>query len=417
MVTREHRYMPSLDGLRAICIAGVLFIHMPPPSGHPWLEAVRARGWYGVDMFFVLSGFLITWILAVEAEATGTVSLGRFYRARTLRLLPAYCTTIVLVLAGSRLFGIAEGNASYRLAHLWPLFLTYTLNIWMAATAIWPWGVSHFWSLCVEEHFYLSWSAIVKRWGPARILPFALCALPALAVYRSAWYLWMNRGHLTEPSTAAFFRIYYATDTRIDAILVGCALALLIRERRLEALWTRLERARWLSPLALIVACGTIAWITQERWRIQTFGYTAMALASSTLLAAIFLQPQSLLARLLAIRPLVYVGRISYGIYLVHAPLLAAFEVKLGFSAQHIEPARYLRMFVTLAAVSIAAAGLHYRFVERRFLAMRGPRPFLAEARSAGLAARGAREVEPAASNDSARSAGVPTGGSNIRAL
>ncbi len=409
MVTREHRYLPSLDGLRAICIAGVLFIHMPPPSGHPWLEAVRARGWYGVDMFFVLSGFLITWILAVEAEATGTVDLGRFYRARTLRLLPAYCSIIVLVLAGSRLFRIAEGNAAYRLAHLWPLFLTYTLNIWMAATAIWPWGVSHFWSLCVEEHFYLSWSAIVKRWGTRRILPFALWALPALAAYRSGWYLWMNRGHLAAPSTAAFFRIYYATDTRIDAILVGCALALLLRERRLEAMWIRLERARWLWPLALVAACATIAWVTEERWRIQTFGYTAMALASSTLLAAIFLQPQSLLSRFLALRPLVYIGRISYGIYLVHAPLLAAFEVKLGFSAQYIEPARYLRVFAALAAVSIAAAGLHYRFVERRFLAMRRRRPFLADGRGAGAGAL-APGAEAVAPEGAAR-------GSDVRAL
>src|SRR5262249_1788409 len=163
----------------------------------------------------------ITWILAVEAEATGTVSLGRFYRARTLRLLPAYCTTIVLVLAGSRLFGLAEGDAFYCPAHLWPLVLTFPLNIWIAAAGDCPWGVG------VDEKCRLAWAGIGKRWGPARILPFALCALPALAVYRSAWYLWMNRGHLTEPSTAAFFRIYYATDTRIDAILVGCALALL----------------------------------------------------------------------------------------------------------------------------------------------------------------------------------------------
>ena len=138
MIAREHRYVPSLDGLRAICVAGVLFIHMPLPNGHPWLEAIRSRGWYGVDMFFILSGFLITWILAVEVDTTGTVNLGRFYRARTLRLLPAYLSTILLVLAGSHLSEIAQGDESYRLANLWPLFLSYTLNIWMAATAIWP---------------------------------------------------------------------------------------------------------------------------------------------------------------------------------------------------------------------------------------------------------------------------------------
>jgi peptidoglycan/LPS O-acetylase OafA/YrhL len=383
MIAREHRYVPSLDGLRAICIASVLFIHMPPPSGHPWLEAIRSRGWYGVDMFFILSGFLITWILAVEVESTGTVNLGRFYRARTLRLLPAYLSTILLVLAGAYLFRIAQGNESYRLAELWPLFLSYTLNIWMAATAIWPWGVSHFWSLCVEEHFYLSWSAAMKRWGVRRIVRLSLIAIPVVAGYRIGWYLWMNHGHLAAPSRASFFRIYYATDTRIDAILVGCAVALLLREARLEGLWRRLESAVWFPPLALCATLGTIAWVTQYRWRTETFGYTVMAMVSSTLLLAIFLQPQCWIARLLAARPLVHLGRISYGVYLFHAPLLAALEVKLHFSAQYIEPARYLPVFSLLAFGSIAMAALHYRAVERRFLAMRGPRPFLANSRTA----------------------------------
>jgi peptidoglycan/LPS O-acetylase OafA/YrhL len=383
MIAREHRYVPSLDGLRAICIAAVLFIHMPPPSGHPWLGAIHSRGWYGVDMFFILSGFLITWILAVEAEATGTVNLGRFYRARTLRLLPAYLSTILLVLAGSQLFKIAQGNESYRLAHLWPLFLSYTLNIWMAATAIWPWGVSHFWSLCVEEHFYLSWSAVMKRWGLRRVLRIALFAIPAVAVYRSGWYLWINHGHLGAPSRASLFRIYYATDTRIDAILVGCALALLVRETRLQWLWRRLESAAWFPSLALLAALGTIGWVTQYGWRIETFGYTVMAMASSTLLLAIFLQPQCWIARLLATRPLVHLGRISYGIYLFHAPLLTGMEVKLHFSAQYIEPARYLPVLSLLVLGSVGAAALHYFAVERRFLAMRGPRPFLANLRVA----------------------------------
>ena len=393
MIAREHHYVASLDGLRAICIAAVLFIHMPPPSGHPWLEAIRNRGWYGVDLFFILSGFLITWILAVELETTGTVDLWRFYRARTLRLLPAYLSTIVLVLAGSYLFEIAQGNQCYRLAWLWPLFLTYTLNIWMAATAIWPWGVSHFWSLCVEEHFYLSWSMIMKRWGLRRVLWMSLFAIPLVAAYRTGWYLWMNRGHLAAPSEASFFRIYYATDTRIDAILVGCALALLVREARLQGLWRRLESSTWFPPLALLATLGCIAWATQYRWRTETFGYTVMAMASSTLLLAIFLQPQCWIARLLATRPLVHIGRISYGIYLFHAPLLAGLEVKLGFSAQYIEPARYLPVLGLLMLGSVGAAALHYRAVERRFLAMRGPRPCLANSRAAP--ARSATRGQP----------------------
>jgi peptidoglycan/LPS O-acetylase OafA/YrhL len=419
MVAREHRYVASLDGLRAICIAAVLFIHVPPPSGHPWLEAIRSRGWYGVDMFFILSGFLITWILAVEVEATGTVNLGRFYRARTLRLLPAYLSTIVLVLAGAQLFEIAQGNESYRLADLWPLFLSYTLNIWIAATAIWPWGVSHFWSLCVEEHFYLSWSAVMKRWGARRVLRMALIAIPAVAAYRTGWYLWLNYGHLAAPSEASFFRIYYATDTRIDAILVGCALALAVREARLQSLWRRLESTAWFSPFALLATLGTLAWVTQYRWCVETFGYTVMAIASSTLLLAVFLQPRCWIARLLAARPLVGLGRISYGVYLIHAPLLAALEVKLRFSAHYIEPNRYLPVLGLLTFGAIGAAALHYRAVERRFLAMRGPRPFLADSRAASFAPRraGTPTDKIDAKADSARRGPAPARGPDADAI
>ena len=233
------------------------------------------------------------------------------------------------------------------------------------------------------EHFYASWSAIMKRWEPRRVLQMALFAIPIIAAYRTGWYLWMNYGHLAAPSKASFFRIHYATDTRIDAILVGCALALAVREARLQGLWRRLETAAWFPPLALLATLGTIAWATQHRWRTETFGYTVMATASSTLLLAILLQPQCWIARLLAARPLVHLGRISYGIYLFHAPLLTGLEVKLRFSAQQIEPGRYLPVFGLLVLGSVGAAALHYRVVERRFLALRAPRPFLSNSRLA----------------------------------
>ncbi len=375
---QKHSYVPSLDGLRAVCILSVIFFHVPAPAGHPWLQAVRSRCWYGVDMFFILSGFLITWILAVEFDQTGHVDLGYFYRARGLRLLPAYCTALLLVLCGSYVLGNRPGAGFYDPARIWPLLLTYTLNLWIAATAIWPQGLSHFWSLCVEEHFYLSWSLVFRRWGTARALRIALAAIVGVLFYRIGWYLYMNWSHLASPSQASYFRIHYATDTRIDAILIGCALALLMRERRLEGFWHRLRSTRWLPALALAVAIACIAWMTEHRWRQITFGYTAMALASGGLLTAIFLQPRCLIGRILATRPLVGIGRISYGIYLFHAPLLVALEAHFGFYANYVPSSRYVVTLAGLTLSSITVAAIHYRLVEQRFLAMRKPRSFLA---------------------------------------
>jgi peptidoglycan/LPS O-acetylase OafA/YrhL len=377
LIARKHSYVPSLDGLRAVCIAAVIFFHLPLPGGHPWIEAVRSRCWYGVDMFFILSGFLITWILAVEFEDTGSIDLGYFYRSRSLRLLPAYFTATVLVFCGGYLLGGGRGAHFYPAARLWPLFLTYGLNLWMAATATWPMGISHFWSLCVEEHFYVSWSLVFRRWGGARALRIALAAIVVVALYRTGWYLFMNWGHLAVPSRASYYRIHYATDTRIDAILVGCALALLMREARLDRFWRAVRSLPLFPTLALIAALGCIAVATRYGWRQSTFGYTAMALASSTVLAAIFLRPECWIGRILATRPLVAIGRISYGIYLFHAPLLAAFETKLGSYGDYTQSHRYFVMLGAVVLTSIAFAAIHHRLVERRFLAMRKPRSFL----------------------------------------
>jgi peptidoglycan/LPS O-acetylase OafA/YrhL len=103
-----------------------------------------------------------------------------------------------------------------------------------------------------------------------------------------------------------------------------------------------------------------------------------MALASGTLLAAIFLRPECWIGRLLATRPLVAIGRISYGIYLFHAPLLVAIEARVGFYADYIQARHYLPVLAAVSLASVAIAALHYRLVERRFLAMRKARSFLA---------------------------------------
>lgn len=251
LIGGEHTYVPSLDGIRAISIAAAMFFHLPAPPGHWGIQAVRLGCLYSVDMFFILSGFLITWILAVEVETSGTLDLGYFYQARILRLVPAYVTAIALRFAVGEAFRLEDGGYFDLLEQLLPYLLTYTLNIWMAITAQWPLAISHFWSLCVEEQFYLSWALILKRWGLVRCRSIVIYSVPILAIYRLGWYLVMNWGHLGTPSRASVYRIYYATDTRIAAILVGCALALMLRDERTRQFWLRVASwplATWIWP-------------------------------------------------------------------------------------------------------------------------------------------------------------------------
>lgn len=123
---------------------------------------------------------------------------------------------------------------------------------------------------------------------------------------------------------------------------------------------------------------GCIIWVTQYRWRIYAVGDTLVQFPLSALFITIFLQPRSRLARLMAARPLVSIGRISYGIYLFHMPILLLFAYSLHFSFESIRPQQYWPMLIAYSAVSVTFAALHYHFIERRFLALRRPRAFMA---------------------------------------
>src|SRR5215475_6331069 len=145
----RHAYVPAFDGLRGVAILPVVLLHvgaMTLPNGPLLFELTRA--WYGVDLFFVLSGFLITWILLTEIDATGTIDLRRFYGRRFLRLAPAYVTMLTAVLAGAVILHRPEVKQVPRVV---PALVTYTYNYQIAL------GGTHFdilvavWSLCVEE--------------------------------------------------------------------------------------------------------------------------------------------------------------------------------------------------------------------------------------------------------------------------
>jgi peptidoglycan/LPS O-acetylase OafA/YrhL len=366
------RYIAAFDGMRALCIAAVIVFHVIS-TDHPWLENLARRGWCGVDVFFVLSGFLITWIIVVEFDHTGAINLPRFYARRALRLQPAYFSglfgfTLLLFLFHREKFFIVM--------HAMPYFLTYTMNF--AAAFAWipfpPYGQA--WSLCIEEQFYLCWPWTLRRFGSRKCFRIALGVVIFVMLYRSGLYAWLNRGHLGITSDESLDRLFYGTDTRIDTILTGCATALALREPALQKYFQRLREWRWFTAVASVIALVAFVWATggafKGGWRSTTIGFTLMAVTTAFVILAVFLQPQSMLSRWLSWPPMVFVGKISYGIYLFHPPFWEALARLMGLRFGAVGSVRQELVALVLVFVgSIFIAWAHFQLVEKRFLALR----------------------------------------------
>jgi peptidoglycan/LPS O-acetylase OafA/YrhL len=385
----ERGRIPSLDGLRAAAILLVLFAHANVSGRYKeLLGTLRWRaGFLGVQIFFVLSGFLITTLMLREARRTGRVGVGAFYLRRSLRILPAYLAFLAALLVlgacgGARLAG-----------RDWLALATYTVNFVPDVAG----QVHHVWSLCVEEHFYLLWPLLAAGLTLPRCRAAALAALPlALAV---RWWL-----HLAPPTAGDPAHDW--TFARLDDLAVGCLLAFLAT----DAAWrARLDRAvagpgRAALVLAALLAAPSAFSLTVGSWLFPpalaalwvSAANFVQSLAIALLLWAVATRPGGPAGRLLN-WPLVRgLGVLSYSVYLWH-PLFFPRE-----------PGGPLTTFPLNLLGVFAAAGMSYFLVERPFLALKGrlehkPRraPKLAgAARSPGVVRRPAR---PAAQPAGAR--------------
>ncbi|MFJ4920692.1 acyltransferase family protein [Streptomyces sp. NPDC088725] len=342
-----------MDGLRTLAVVLVMVYHLEP--------GLLPGGALGVDVFFTISGFVITRLLLAEFARTGNVAMRSFYWRRWLRLVPALmivCAVCAVLAFATELPGFDGAWASIGLA------ATFLVNI---ARAVQPGAygdvtgvLGHAWSLGVEEQFYLLWPPLLllllRRVGARTVVLVAavLCLLPM--VWR--FVLW--------DSTAAH-RIYNGTDTRADQLLIGALLALVVArlhadDLRLAALRRWSGRLAWpaMAVLALIVwqvpMTGSSAWSAP----FYTVGFLLTALLSATVVAALELQPRGRLSRALSLAPVAWVGRnLSYGLYLWHYPLgklLSGLGMETGLNTWHA-PA-------TIAA-SFAVATASYFLVER----------------------------------------------------
>jgi peptidoglycan/LPS O-acetylase OafA/YrhL len=367
-----HR--PSLDGFRGLAVLAVMSQHFLDALG--FRSSPSTGGFLGVDMFFVLSGLLITTLLLEERQSRGIVSLRQFYVRRALRLLPAL---VVLLVAATILGSVlplgavrAPSSPDAPLNDRWTGVLVVLGFVANWAIILSPLrdsspgivDLSHTWSLSVEEQFYLVWPPLLIWLCGRGIDRGRLLGLVGLGIV-GAWLLKALLWHAGE----GFWRVYAGSDTRADSLLVGCALGILATENCLptKGLGRRfLQLGSVVAGLFLAAAIVAIPYV--DRRFLYYGGFTAVAVSAAFVLAAVLVSPVSRMSRLLGSGWLVWVGRLSYGFYLWHIFLLA-------YCVDHFGPGP---LSAGLGAVlTLVVVPLCYYLVERPFLRLkpRGGRP------------------------------------------
>ena len=337
-----NRRLPALDGVRGVAILLVILHNQAGryPSLH--LQSLFANGWMGVDLFFVLSGFLITGILVDTRESKGY--LKNFYARRCLRIWPLYYSLLVFMFVLVPLLRPSEAHTVFDRSSPWwayPLFLqNFLVPSPTAATG--PLGIT--WSLAIEEQFYLVWPWVVRFCSAAQLRRIALaviCLSPVLRLYLSLHHV----------------DIYPNVFCRLDGLMLGALLALVVRSDTF--LPSKLMKHAWMAlfiaaPLALVTEALNARWIA--------FSFTALASASFVYLS--LFSEQRWLRVALTNRFMVYTGTISYGLYLLH---------KIPFDMAHafrLERYPFLVLPILVAA-GYAMAALSWNLLEKPFLRLK----------------------------------------------
>lgn len=358
----SRRHVDALDGLRGVAILLVLlhgFDVLQNVSG-----AVRAfdvvldAGWIGVQLFFVLSGFLITGIL-LDTRASPSYYRSFFLR-RVLRIFPLYYGVLFVAFAIIPwLVPVAQDYGRHQV-WLWTYLANYVSPFGYGEAAF-----PHFWSLCVEEQFYLAWPFLV-RFGSIRGVALFSAALVVIAA-ASRVYL---RLHFAEP--VGHETAYMFTPCRVDALAIGALAAVVTRVEWLASRWRRFG-SRNLYMLGAVVICAGLlgGGIGRVGMAMQFFGYPIIALGFALVLLAA-LQGETWATRVLSAAPLRRCGTYSYGMYVFYAPLHLFVGLPLLARLQRA-PSFVESMGYELAAIAatFALGALSYHVYERRFLALK----------------------------------------------
>lgn len=357
-------YRPELDGLRALSIALIFIAHI----GYPWqslMGSFMPGTFAAVDLFFMLSGFLLTTLLFEERRATGGFSFKGFYRRRALRLLPALIFMLAVLIPWT--IQQHETIGTFLVAEVYVLFYVANWAVILGHDGIIPFSLSHTWTLAIEEQYYLIFfPLLIGLLGLFKKLRTVTWILVGLVVL-----VWIDRYFSALHTTPGTFEtsLYIRTDARADALLIG----------PLVAIW--LQSGNRITPRLRLLGIPAVAFLTwiilyahvNDPW-VYFWGFGAIDIAWAFVLIAI-LGGGNPFTKLFQLRPVVWTGKISYGLYLWHMPIF-------------IETMRHTRYrdlphwlpFTLAVVLTYVAATFSYYVVERPFLRRKRPRGQVIEA-------------------------------------
>ena len=343
------QHYPGLDTLRALAILMVIPRHAAAFLGGAFLgnfwKQVFMHGWVGVDLFFVLSGFLIGSQVLQSVARDGRVNFGRFYLKRSLRIMPSYFFVLLVYLLWPDFREKPELDPAWR-------FLFYVMNYGRKGDAF-----SHAWSLCVEEHFYIVFPLLLAAcaWRPKLFRPSALIAFIMIAEPLLRFYLWTK-------DAPFFVDVYRPSHTHLDGLAIGVALAAL-RESH-NTTWNKLIKYPWLLCLIGVILVGSAMWLFLDlkgpvsyifTFSLISFGFGALAAAAVT--------PNFWLSRV-KIPGAATVATLAFSLYLTHKQMIHLATLAVGTDNPTLT--------LSVAVIFIAAASLVlYYAIERPGLRLR----------------------------------------------
>ena len=365
----QAKHLPLLDGWRGVAVLAVVVYHMYPRPPHGGMAV--SFGWVGVDLFFVLSGFLITRILLAARDRPNYFR--NFYARRTLRIFPLYYAVVVAVCVIWPLLGPSHESVGAVASHA-AVALAYVTNLWQAHYEAWftappPFTVGHFWSLAVEEQFYLAWPVVVLVARDRRWL-LAACGACVVVSNGCRLALWVGHANAMLP--------FVLTPCRLDGLGLGAAMAVAVTRPG----WVAVARAcSWVGlgvalPAFLAVGIRSHTFDRANSYVVRTVGLTASApLCAAALFLSATAPVGGLANRGLCLAPLRWLGKYSYGLYVYHGLLGTVLTRCLGRPAGRLvggPPAVADAVtFAVSAAVIVAVSVASFHLFEQPILRLK----------------------------------------------